>query len=331
MTKDADARAAARAEYHARIHRVMDYVETRLDRQFTLEELARVACFSPFHFHRVFTACTGEPLYRFILRLRLERAAHQLVHLPRKSVTSIAFDCGFGSSAAFARAFRAAFGVTASEWRTEHRKECQTIRKPGQDPDMRAGYAPGMAAAMGADGPSPWRASMSKMAAYPPKPAQSVRIEKTDGLTVAYVRHVGPYAGDVQLFGRLFGRLFQWAGPRGLMGPETRSLTIYHDNPEITDQQKLRLSACITVPPDTRAEGDIGVMTIEGGTYAVARFELDPSEYGGAWNWLMGVWLPSSGYQPDDRAHCFEMYLNNPDEHPQKKHVVDIWEPVKPL
>ncbi len=331
MTKDADARAASRTEYLARIHRVMDYVEKRLDRQFTLEELARVACFSPFHFHRVFTACTGESLYRFILRLRLERAAHQLLQLPRKSVTAVALDCGFGSSAAFARAFRGAFGVSASEWRTRHRKECQTISKAGQDANAGTGYPPAVAAAMGADGPSPWRAFLSKMATYPPKPAQSVRIEKIEAMTVAYVRHVGPYAGDVSLFGRLFGRLFQWAGPRGLIGAQTKSLTIYHDNPEITDEQKLRISVCITVPPDTRPDGDIGVMTIDGGTYAVARFELDPTEYGGAWSWLMGVWLPSSGYQPDDRAHCFEMYLNDAEQHPQKKHLVDIWEPVKPL
>ncbi len=44
----------------------------------------------------------------------------------------------------------------------------------------------------------------------------------------------------------------------------------------------------------------------------------------------MGVWLPSSGYQPDDRQ-CFEMYLNDPEQHPQKKHLVEIWEPVRPL
>ncbi len=171
---------------------------------------------------------------------------------------------------------------------------------------------------------------MMKQATMPPKPAESVRIETIEPMPVAYVRHVGPYAGDPELFGRLFGRLFQWAGPRGILGPHTRALTIYHDNPEITDEQKLRISVCLTVPPNTQAEGDIGVMTVEGGTFAVARYEIDPAEYGAAWTWVMGVWLPSSGYQPDDRQ-CFEVYLNNPEAHPQKKHVVEIWEPVRPL
>jgi len=164
----------------------------------------------------------------------------------------------------------------------------------------------------------------------PVKEAQSVRIETIDPLFVAYVRHVGPYAGDSSLFGRLFGRLCQWVGARGLFGPSTRLLTVYHDNPEITAEDRLRISVCATVPRSTQAEGDIGTMEIAGGKYAVASFELDATEYGAAWNWLMGTWLPSSGFQPDDR-HCFEMYLNNPEQHPQKKHLVEIWEPVRPL
>lgn len=162
------------------------------------------------------------------------------------------------------------------------------------------------------------------------KEAESVRIDTLERTTVAYVRHVGPYAGDVALFGRLFGRLCQWAGPRGLLGPHAKLLTIYHDNPEITQEDKLRISACVTVPDDTRPDGDVGVMTMDAGKYAVATFTLDPSEYGQAWNWLMGVWFPSSGYQPDDRP-CFETYLNDPKQHPDRKHIVEIWEPVRSL
>ena len=44
----------------------------------------------------------------------------------------------------------------------------------------------------------------------------------------------------------------------------------------------------------------------------------------------MGEWLPESGYQPDDRL-CYEIYLNDPTTNPQRKHIVDICEPVKPL
>lgn len=323
---------ASRREYLARIHRVMDYIEAHLGEPLALEQLAGVACFSPFHFHRVFTAVAGETLYQFILRLRLERAASQLLQQREKSVTEVALDCGFGSSAAFARAFRGAFGVSASTWRDQDGKIRQTPGKTCQDPAPPEGYHRDPAAAMVADGGSSWRDVMTTPTHAVPavKAAESVRIEVLEPTTVAYVRHVGPYAGDAALFGRLFGRLFQWAGPRGLVGPQAKSLTIYHDNPEITQEDKLRISVCLTVPPETRPDGEIGVMTIAAGKYAVATFTLAPSEYGPAWNWLMGVWFPSSGYQPDDRQ-CFEVYLNDPSQHPEGKHVVEIWEPVKSL
>jgi AraC family transcriptional regulator len=322
---------AARAEYLARIHRVMDHIERYLDERLTLEDLARVACFSPFHFHRVFTACAGESLYRFILRLRLEKAASQLLQNPRKSITAIALDCGFGSSAAFARAFRSGFGTSASEWRAAGSKNREAIGKVGEELEALSGYAASSAAAQPAGGDTNRRMPMPPTPSpMPVKPADSVRIENAQPFTVAYVRNVGPYAGDSALFGRLFGQLCQWAGPRGLLGPGVRMLTLYHDNPEITAEEKLRISVCATVPPGTKPEGEIGVMQVDGGRYAVATFTLDPSEYGAAWNWLMGTWFPSSGYQPDDRL-CFETYLNEPEKHPQKKHHVEIWEPVRPL
>jgi AraC family transcriptional regulator len=306
----------------------MDHVERNLDRPLTLEELAGVACFSPFHFHRLFTALTGETLHQFILRVRVERAANQLRQNPGKSITAIALDCGFGSSAAFARAFRAAFGTTASGWRAGSSKIRQSKGKAGQESAGPARYDPPVGVMVTPD-ESDGREKMPSRT-LPVKEAQSVRIETIDAMPVAYVRHVGPYAGDAKLFERLFGTLCQWVGARGLFGPTTKLLTIYHDNPEVTSPDKLRISVCATVPAGTRAEGDVGTMTVDGGKYAVAKYELDPSEYGAAWNWLMGVWLPSSGFQPDDR-HCFELTLNNPKEHPAGKHIVEIWEPVRPL
>ena len=149
---------------------------------------------------------------------------------------------------------------------------------------------------------------------------------------VAYLRHIRPYQGDETLFERLFTKLFTWAGPRGLIQfPATKVISLYHDNPEITDESKLRTDVCITVPEDTPVEGEIGKATIPGGKYAVAHFELkDSSQYGAAWNAIYGGWLPESGYQPDDRP-CFEHCLNNPKEDPEGKHIVDIYVAVKPL
>lgn len=71
-------------------------------------------------------------------------------------------------------------------------------------------------------------------------------------------------------------------------------------------------------------------MIIPAGKYALARFELGDLEYQSAWDWVFGTWLPESGYLPDDRP-CFEMYLNDPNTHPEGKAILDICIPVKTI
>jgi len=97
----------------------------------------------------------------------------------------------------------------------------------------------------------------------------------------------------------------------------------------VTDASKLRSDACLTVPPGTKGDGEIGTMKVPGGLFAVAHVEMDVTQFGEAWDKLM-EWMPTSGYQPDDRM-CYEMYLNDPDTHPEKKWIVDICEPIRPL
>ncbi len=155
----------------------------------------------------------------------------------------------------------------------------------------------------------------------------NVEVKELPELHVAYVRHVGPYQG----IGRAFETLFRWAGPRGLLRfPHVSTLTVYHDNPDITETDKLRSSASLTVPPGTRGEGEIGTMTVPGGKFAVARIEIGPEEFGEAWDALMRDWMPESGYQPDDRM-CYELFYNDPKTHPQGKFILDICEPIRPL
>lgn len=323
-------KAQLRGEYTSRINRVIDHIEKNLDQNLSLENLASVANFSRFHFHRIFRAMVGETLNHFIQRVRLEKAASQLSFNPKKSVTEIALDCGFSGSAAFARAFRGHFQMTAGEWRAEEVREESKIRKtngkPGQtvgknwkDFDIPPCYIDPVTKNQ------IWRIEMNR------NKQMKVEVREMPEMHVAYVRHIGPYAGQGEVFEGMFNKLMKWGGPRGLLRfPETRVLAVYHDDPKITDEEKLRTSACITVPKDTPVEGEVGYMTVPGGKFAVAGFELSEDEYEGAWDMVMGGWLPESGYQPDDRL-CYEIFHNNPKEHPENKHIVDICVPVKPL
>ena len=317
-------------EYRSRINRVIDYIEVNVDKDLSLNELAQVAHFSPFHFHRIFRAMVGETLNGFIQRIRVEKSAMKLVQNPRKSITEIALECGFSSSSTFARAFKETFHMSASDWRSgghlQHSKNGKTDGKAGQtagnirqDFDIYPYYTEGITEQV-------WRVEMKNK-------GLQVKVEVKDmpELNIAYVRHIGPYKGDEELFSRLFNKLMAWAGPRGLLRfPETKIMAVYYDDPELTDESKLRTDACITVPEGTEVDGEIGKTTIPAGKYAIAHFEISPAQYQDAWDTVYRGWLPESGYQPAD-GPSYELYPGDMKDYAEGKHVVDIHVPVKPL
>jgi len=105
-------------EYIIRISRVIDFILQNLTVDLSLENLANVAGYSPFHFQKIFKQVVGESPKQYVNRIRLETAAHALVIHREKSVTEIAFENGFSSSAAFARSFKNYFGVSSEKFRT---------------------------------------------------------------------------------------------------------------------------------------------------------------------------------------------------------------------
>jgi len=323
-----------RAEYVARVNRVIDHIERNLDQPLSLADLADVANFSRFHFHRIFGAMVGETLRHFVGRLRVERAATMLAANPQVTITEVSLDCGFSSPATFARAFKEAFGVSGTQWRDgDHRKICkakrkirEALRKPRKAQEFSACYLDPVTT-----NPT-WRSEMStEQESQRARTGleTTVEVEEVAAHNVVYLRHVGPY-GQADVIPRLVGKLYGWAVPRGLRTPAAKLLLVAHDNPGITDSDKLRLSICLTVPEGTAGEGEFGTMTIPGGAFAVARFEIPPSRIAEAWDVVIGDWLPQSGYQPDDRL-CYEEALGDPREHPQGKIILKIHVPVRPL
>lgn len=295
-----------RQEYVGRINRVIDYVRENIAGDLRLDTLARVANFSPYHFHRVFKSVVGETLNDFVRRLRAQKAASQLIHNPALTITQIAVGCGYSSSSAFAREFRQRFGVSASQFRAGDHDSLIRFRRELEERGVEFANPPDLPRT---------RTDM----------IFRVDVRELPERHVAYIRHVGRY----NEIGEAFQRLMRWAGPRRLLRfPETQMLAIYLDSPDITPVDKLRADACITVPVGTKVKGDVGTMAVAGGAFAVAYVEIGVTQYGEAWDRLIGGWLPQSGYQPDDRL-CYELYLNDPRKHPENKHIVDISEPVR--
>jgi len=313
----------ARKEYLARIHRAQDFIERNLRSDLTLEAVAKVACFSPYHFHKIFGVVTGESLYQYILRLRLEFSAAQICRDGDLSITETALYNGFSSSATFARAFKHHFGMSASEFRKkckEKNKNRKMNPKNREENSDEASYFLSMF--------NQTHKEKKQMKTVKP---QEIRVRQIPTKKFAYLRHTGPYAGDVNLFQNLFEKMMTWAAPRNLFNPpESELISMYHDDPGITAESKLRLSFGITVPPETEITAPMTEMEIPAGSWACAKFRMGIDGYEGAWHYLMGEWLPESGYQCADTP-CYEVALNNPEEDPEGLHDIEIRIPVKPL
>ncbi|MBU0552444.1 AraC family transcriptional regulator [Myxococcota bacterium] len=287
-------RDATVEDYRERINRVIFHIEAHLDEPLMLVTLAQIACFSPFHFHRIFAAFTGETLAGFIRRLRLERAAYGLLHLDAP-VTEIALGAGYETHSAFTRAFVALFGLTPSAYRQRH------------EPFALRG------------------AQALPLGAPTEEPLMSPEIRTIAPMSVLFVRRTGPYG---QAAGEAFAALCQFAGPLGLLGPDTRFIGISHDDPHVTEPAKFRYDACLSVARAVTPEGEIGAKTIEGGKYAVFLHRGAFEGFQQTYDQIFRGWLPST-HERLREAPSFEVYLNSPDQVPAEDLRAEIWLPLE--
>lgn len=99
-----------------RILAVKRHIREHVDEPLRREALAAIAGFSVSHFHRVFTADTGENIACYVRRVRLERAGRKL-RMGAVDITEVALAAGYDSHAAFSKAFRRQFGLSPSGFR----------------------------------------------------------------------------------------------------------------------------------------------------------------------------------------------------------------------
>jgi len=284
--------------YFKCIDRVVNRLNEQLEAALTLDDLAAIAGVSPFHFHRLFRAITGETPAGTLRRLRLARAAAMLRN-PGKAVTEIAFDAGFESSQAFSKAFRRETGYSASELRRDVARldeVAQLLARPHGAPAM--------------------------------KPLE-VRLVTVEPFKVIATRHVGP---PLELF-RAYGALFEWAQNHGLAESLRGIYGVALDDPLSVPERDCRFDCCFDFGASADAgqhagqNVDLRNLVLGGGLYAVTRHTgpyeglEDKSDY------LYGAWLPESGYALRD-ANGFNHYLQDPDALPPEQWETDIYLPV---
>jgi AraC family transcriptional regulator len=288
-------------DYKKRLLRVLVHIQGHLDEPLDLVELARVACFSPFHFHRVFSGMIGETVKAHVRRLRLERAASQLKY-GRLAVTQIGLAAGYETHEAFTRAFKAAFGAAPSAFRSQ-KSATARVAAPSE---------------------VHWNNALDDFRSTRLTPhAMNVQIKTVPPRRVAFMRHAGPY----DRVGETWDRLLTTLGKDGWLGGDTLIIGVCHDDPEVTPPAKIRYDACVTVNETFKPEGDIGVQILPGGPCAVATHAGPYNALGKTYSKLFGEWLPRSGRQLADRP-AFEVYLNSPETEAPEDLLTDIHMPL---
>jgi AraC family transcriptional regulator len=275
----------SRREYDMRMHRVLAHIDQHISEALHLPTLAGVAHFSPFHFHRLFTAWMGETLGDYLRRRRIEVAAQRLLVQPDLSVLNAALAVGFGSGEAFSRAFKLRFGEPPSTWRT------MQLRKPDQERSNFSQAAPD---------PFAHHGHSSKPASESP---MKVSLINRPAARVAYLRYTGPYGAAVAQF---YGTdVYPWMVKHNFLNRPRYGISL--DDPAVTAPEQCRYDAAVHLPEDFVVPRSMLTTTIAGGQHAVAAFEGTVDEMPGAWQRILRNWLPESGYQLGT-APGFEFY-----------------------
>jgi AraC family transcriptional regulator len=277
--------------YVERVNRAIDHVVSRLGEPLRLEDVSRAAGLSPFHFHRVFRALAGVTLAEFVKRLRLDRALFMMSHARRQSLTTIALACGFASSSDFSRCFKQRFGAPPSRfdieaWREAHRSELEALVSGAVE-----------------------RPHLERLPAAHNQDGFRVRIRELPARTVAYIRVQNPYRGNVAV--EATQRLVAWAERNSLA--DGQWLGYQWDDPEITPLESCQYHAAVVAERFT-PRGEIGRFRFPPMVVAAVEVRGDLDLELRALQWLFGVWLPKSGYVPDDHP-CFEAWIGRPFAH----------------
>jgi AraC family transcriptional regulator len=266
--------SAHRASYERRFQRVIDYVHENLERDLDLNVLADIACMSPYHWHRIYQAFSGESLAATVKRLRLQRAAGLLAKT-EQSIEQIAQACAYPNVQSFTRIFSSVYGMPPARYRKEGSHKQFSLPQHLRSETMF-----------------------------------TVEIKDVPAMHLLGLPHQGNYMGIGQAFDQLQGV----AASRQLFGPQSRSIGIYWDDPSLVAEAELRSCACLVVSAEqqaNQAQAPLQAYDIDAAKCAVLNYQGPYSDMHAAYEWLFGVWLPASGYEAADAA-VYEEYLNDP-------------------
>ncbi|MFT7616853.1 MAG: AraC family transcriptional regulator [Planctomycetota bacterium] len=292
-------------DYVLRVNWAIDFILENLQAPLKLDDIAKVACFSPFHFHRVFKALLGETLSDFITRVRLERAIRIMSFDKNKSMTQVALTCGLGSSSNFSRVFKQQYGVPPSRFDIAGLREQRHEEINNSSSEFTDGL---------------------RLERLPPGENPDnfvIRMRELPERTVAYIRSLDPYRNGI-VTGAV-ERLMFWAEARKLA--DGNWLGYMWDDPQIVAHKDCRYDVGLEVT-DVTPEGEIGKLQFPAMLVAEVEMKGSIELEQRALDWLYGTWLPTSGYVPSAQP-CFESWIGRPFAHGFEHFELNVQLPVE--
>lgn len=292
--------------YQKRINNVIDYINDHLDKSVSLAELANVAQFSPYYFHRIFVAVVGETLNSYTNRVRLEKSA-KLLKFSSKKLSEIAYECGYSSPSTFSRSFKKYFEVSPGVFRKsgnlENSKICKELH--------------------------PMEEYICDMTLEEKKMEFPITIKNLSSRQVGYIRVTDSFKeGSVV---KAFEQLIVWAKSKNFFS-DGQFFGMSIDDPMLTPQSKYRYEACIKIPVEHEVSDDnnIQIMKLPACKYATTKVSGDLKKVATAISYMYNDWLINSDYEPEHQ-YGLEYFLDKENICKWDYFDLELYIPLKPL
>lgn len=296
--------------YAKHINNAFRFIEENLSDELSLESIARAAFYSPYHFHRVFSAITGETVNEYVSRKRLEKAALLLQTDRDLSVSDIAFRCGYNSHAGFTRAFKKQFGMSPKALGDLTTGTYSKISKVKSKNDQTAVAF------------ESYLSRMENLMEWITNEAD-ISIIQTNDQSAASVTHLGE-----QGVGNSFTRLIRWCERNNLLeGPDFKMGVLYHDSYKVTAPEKVRMNVFLLTNKELPADEEVHSISLSGGKYIKASLAISPQVISKAWTALF-IWMNENHYRKAEMPP-YEIYHNDFNTHPEKKCIMDLYIPIE--
>jgi len=280
--------------YKQKIVSALAYIDSNLAQPLNLDLISNHCHFSPFHFHRIFSGVMNETLNNYVGRKRLEKAVNLLVFRRDLSITNIALDCGFSSSANFAKSVKKYFGYSPTEIRSPKDEEL---------PDLGNIF-------------SKYGKKFNPNELYPAsielanQSNHKINVEvKTMGRK-RLSKLVSKDGYEPESLFETWDILSHWAELQGIPEKSQFRLAWCYDNPALTPANKCQYEASIEIDNNIHVNEPFELAYLPEGKYAVIYVKGSPYDITQAQLYLFNSWLPYSGFEPDNLP-MLERYLND--------------------